>query len=180
MKYPVEILERELRKRGQFLADQPFLVMQWLIECGADPDRAVEPGFDYQGRTVSMPAQLADLLLAAVLLFAPKSSGRLPKHSTLLARHLEKEYGFSKHKAAKDAVMLTEAIEKVMRDEMGLPEEDAPSEDVETVRLRLVARKQKKLHQPPSPGCPSRKLSSRKSSSRDASARKRRPPKPRR
>jgi hypothetical protein len=169
VKYPDEILVQELRKRGQFLADQPFLVLQWLIQCGADPDRAIEPGFDYQGRTVSMPAQLADLLLAAVLLFASKRSGRLPKYSTLLARHFEKEYGLSKHKAAEKAVMLTEAIDKVMGDE------DAPLEHVETVRVRLAARKQKKLRQPPSPRGPSRK-----SSSRDASAHKRRPRKPRR
>ena len=131
MKSPYD-RERELRKKGQIVIDRPLTVAAMLMECGAEPSRLLEPDFDYRGLQVSVPAPIADLLVAGLMCVRKKGRGRAPMDSTLMARILTDWFGISKHKASRLVA-------------------EGTGEDPEAIRLRLATRSKNRSRKPQSP-----------------------------
>ena len=84
MKHPYGRLWLKIRKKGQFVRDNPETVAKWLRVCGAQADRATNPQVDYRTEPwISIPPQLADLLAAHMISLMPPGRGRVPDQLTL-------------------------------------------------------------------------------------------------
>ena len=140
MKRPYGRLWLKIRKKGQFVRDNPETVAEWLRVCGAQADRATNPQVDYRTEPwISIPPQLADLLAAHMISLMPPGRGRVPDQLTLDVVDLI-ERGTPPSEAARIVAWLEDAIHTVMAKEEGLPEESVP-ELTDEERLRQRASK---------------------------------------
>ena len=140
MKRPNEHDWLRIRKKGQFVRDNPETVAKWLGVCGAQAKRATDLHVDYRTEPwISIPPQLADLLHAHMISLMPLERGRTPDQLTLDVVDLIQR-GTPPSKAAKAVALLVDAIYKVVAKEEGLPEESVP-ELVDEERLRQRASK---------------------------------------
>jgi hypothetical protein len=155
MKRPYGRLWLRIRKKGQFVRDNPETVAEWLSACGARAERATDLHVDYRTEPwISIPPQLADLLQAHMISLMPSGRGRVADQLTLDVVDLI-ERGTSPSEAVRTVALLENAIHKVMAAEEGLPEESVPElTDEERLRQRAskyIGSRKTKLPKSPDP-----------------------------